>query len=208
MQPRPIVGNARSVLPIFLFCIGVISTTQLINGWLYVYWDSSELWGRATHTDPDVRFSRIRFLGSTRFRADLHSYPLQDPVAIPRSEVCSCLSSPTCPARVSFAGYVLPSGPSPCGGLSPPLSTMPDKTPHCRLEVFWLPSPSPNQGRSSVTSVCIVSTILLTLNIAPESLGLPEFYSISSCMPRPDGSSGGPPHSCQNGCFCVAFGAR
>ena len=39
------------------------------------------------------------------------------------------MSSPTCPARVSFAGSVLPSGPSPCSGLSPPPSTMPDKTP-------------------------------------------------------------------------------
>ena len=28
------------------------------------------------------------------------------------------------------AGYVLPSRPSPCSGLSPPLSTMRDKTPH------------------------------------------------------------------------------
>lgn len=38
---------------------------------------------------PYVRFSRIRFFGCTRFRADLHSCPLQDPVAIPCSEVCS-----------------------------------------------------------------------------------------------------------------------
>ena len=34
-----------------------------------------------------------------------------------------------CPACVSFAGYVLPSRPSPCNGLSPSLSTMRDKTP-------------------------------------------------------------------------------
>ena len=45
------------------------------------------------------------------------------------------MSSPTCPARVSFAGCVLPSGPSPCSGLSPPPSTMPDKTPQGRLAV-------------------------------------------------------------------------
>jgi hypothetical protein len=49
--------------------------------------------------------------------------------AIPRSEVGSCGSSPTCPARVSFAGCVLPSGPSPCAWLSHAPSTMPDKTP-------------------------------------------------------------------------------
>jgi len=34
-----------------------------------------------------------------------------------------------CPAYVSFAGYVLPSSPSPCGGLSPPPITMLDTTP-------------------------------------------------------------------------------
>jgi hypothetical protein len=35
-----------------------------------------------------------------------------------------------CPAEVSCAGCVLPSRPSPCRGLSPPLSTMRAKTPH------------------------------------------------------------------------------
>jgi len=42
-----------------------------------------------------VQFSRIRFLGCTRFRADLHSCPLQGPVAIPRSEVGLPLPDPT-----------------------------------------------------------------------------------------------------------------
>ena len=60
-------------------------------------------------------------------------------IAISRSEVGSCDSSPACPARVSFAGYVLPSGPSPCGGLSPPPSTMPDKTPQGRIAAFCPP---------------------------------------------------------------------
>ena len=45
----------------------------------------------------------------------------------------SCCSSPTRPARVSFVGYVLPSGPSPCSKLSPPPSTLPDKTPQGRV---------------------------------------------------------------------------
>ncbi len=44
------------------------------------------------YPDPDLRFSRIRFLGRTRFRAEFHSYPLKIPVAIPRSEVCLCIS--------------------------------------------------------------------------------------------------------------------
>jgi hypothetical protein len=57
--------------------------------------------------------------------------------AIPRREVGLCYSSPTGPAPVSFAGSVLPSGPSPWGGLSPPPSTLPDKTPH------WQPAGVP-----------------------------------------------------------------
>ena len=48
------------------------------------------------------------------------------------------ISGPTCPAQVSFMGYVLPSGPSPCHHdisrltctwLSHAQSTMPNKTP-------------------------------------------------------------------------------
>jgi hypothetical protein len=54
-------------------------------------------------------------------------------LAIARREVGSCDSSPACPARVSFAGCVLPSGPSPGSGLSPPPSTLPDKTPQGHL---------------------------------------------------------------------------
>ena len=52
----------------------------------------------APGTVPDVRFFRIRFLGRTRFRASHHSYPLHGPMAIPRSEVGSCLPDPARPA--------------------------------------------------------------------------------------------------------------
>jgi hypothetical protein len=130
-------------------------------------WQGRRLPG-ATHTDPDVRFSRIRFLGCTRLRADLHSYPLQDPVAIPRSEVCSCLSSPTCPTRVSFASCVLPSGPSPCGWLSQPLSTMPDKTPRRHITALRQPTWIVDYPRQEPNGT---SRVLRRL---------------SSCMPRPD----------------------
>ncbi len=144
----------------------------------------------APHTVPDVRFSRIRFFGCTRFRADLLSCPLQDPVAIPHSEVGSCISSPTCPARVSFMGCVLPSGPSPCGWLSQPLSTMPDKTPRGHITALRRP------------------TWYVIIHVRQEHNGASRVLRrISSCMPRPD-DSGGPPHPRQNGCFCVAFGAR
>jgi hypothetical protein len=50
-------------------------------------------------------------------------------LAIPRREVGLCLSDPTCPAQVSFAGYILLSSPSPCTWLSHARSTTLDKTP-------------------------------------------------------------------------------
>ena len=143
----------------------------------------------APHTDPDVRFSRIRFLGCTRLRADLHSYPSQDPVAIPRSEVCSCLSSPTCPARVSFASCVLPSGPSPCGWLSQPLSTMPDKTPHRHLTALRRPT-------------------WIMIAHARSAMGLPEFYGVSLLACHGLRTPADLHILALNGCFCVAFGAR
>jgi len=80
------------------------------------------------------------------------------------------LSSPTCPARVSFAGCVLPSGPFPClrlvivtqacGWLSQPLSTMPDKTPQEHIAALRRP------------------TWIVTIH-ARNTSGLPEFYDAS-----------------------------
>ncbi len=43
-----------------------------------------------------------------------------------------------CPARVSFEGYILPWGPSPCARFSRPQTTMPHKTPH-QLVTFASP---------------------------------------------------------------------
>src|SRR2546429_2074918 len=48
-----------------------------------------------------------------------------------------------CPAEVACAGSVLPSRPSPCSGLSPPLSTMRDKTPQPYAAGFPCDSTSP-----------------------------------------------------------------
>ena len=66
----------------------------------------------------------------------LHSLPRKaEPLsalalfALARREAGSCSSGPTCPGCVSFAGCGLPSRPSPCRGLSPPLSTTLDTTP-------------------------------------------------------------------------------
>jgi hypothetical protein len=63
--------------------------------------------------------------------------------AMARREVGSSCSGPTCPGCVSFPGCVLPSRPSPCGGLSPPLSTMLDKTPQPHTAGFPCDSTPP-----------------------------------------------------------------
>ena len=123
-------------------------------------------------------------------RSDSHSRgPSQLPVTrsscFPSSEVGSCLSSPTCPARVSFEAYfVLPSGPSPCGRLSRPL-TMPDKTPRQHIAALRRPT----WFSRSIT-------------------GLPEFYGVS--LPACHGlrTPVGLHILAINGCFCVVFGER
>jgi hypothetical protein len=56
--------------------------------------------------------------------------------AIARSEVRLRSPARHCPVQVSFTGYVLPSGPSPCAWLSHAQSTMPDKTPQPHLAGF------------------------------------------------------------------------
>ena len=66
-----------------------------------------------------------------------------------------------CPAYVSCAGCVLPSRPSPCSGLSPPLSTMRDKTPQGHPVGF--PPSWPNACTERWQ----------------EPLGLPKFFDIS-----------------------------
>jgi hypothetical protein len=99
---------------------------------------------RRPRTDPDMQFSRIRFFGCTRFRARPTPLAL---LAIPRSEVGLQYSGPTCPAQVSVAGCVLPSGPCPCTWLSHAQNTMPDKTPQGHPAGFPFDSnPPPPSG--------------------------------------------------------------
>ena len=88
-----------------------------------------------------------------------------------------------CPVRVSFAGYVLPSGPSPCSGLSPPLSSMPDKTPHRLIEACRVSNTSPTRVLVPLFLMNSVSYFFLN-TIHPvtnflEPLGLPEFCGVS-----------------------------
>src|SRR5207249_6070604 len=66
-----------------------------------------------------------------------------------------------CPAEVSCAGCVLPSRPSPCRGLSPPLSTLREKTPQGHPVGFPPSWPSACPAR------------------AQEPLGLPTFFDLS-----------------------------
>ena len=83
-------------------------------------------------------------------------------LAIPRREV-GCMWGPVrqCPADVSWAGCVLPSRPSPRRGLSPPLSTLRDTTPH-EMPVGSLPCLVPRLPRR-----------------AQEPLGLPTCFDAS-----------------------------
>ena len=117
--------------------------------------------------------------------------------------------------RVAFAGYVLPSGPSPCSWLSHDLSTMPDKTPRWHAAVTCLPSIRIPHETFRLLHSPVSGFPLLCLNISLSYLHASSCWEpvgasrvlrlISSCMPRPV-DSGGPPHPRQSGCFCVAFG--
>src|SRR4030095_11717435 len=82
--------------------------------------------------------------GASVARASAQGHPL---FAIARREVGSCCSGPTCPGCVSFPGCVLPSSPSPCRGLSPPLSTLLDTTPQAQTAGVPVASTSPPASR-------------------------------------------------------------
>jgi len=120
-----------------------------------------------------------------------------------------------CPVRVAFAGYVLPSGPSPCSWLSHDLSTMPDKTPRWHAAVTCLPSIKNPRETLRLLHSPVSGFPLPCLNISLSYLHASSCWEpvgasrvlrlISSCMPRPV-DSGGSPHPRQSGCFCVAFG--
>ena len=114
----------------------------------------------------------------------LYSHPRCKCWLCPAGRLASGGPVQQCPAEVSCAGCVLPSRPSPCSGLSPPLSTTRDKTPQAHAaDCFRLPV---GPYRS-----CWVSQVLRRL---------------SSCMPWPEDSGGPtPPRPC--GGARVAFGS-
>jgi len=138
---------------------------------------------------PDVQFSRIRFLGHTRFRACLHSYPLQGSLAT-HWLFLSCPFSHVYPARLvrheyHLESFVLPWGPSPCGWLSQPRTTMPHKTPQQHIAIATnlsapcsriQPEPTPFPGFSPFR---VPTPSVSSLHLVQEPLGLPGFSDVS-----------------------------
>ena len=115
------------------------------------------------------------------------------------------------PARVSSSGYVLPSGPSPCGRLSRPPTTMPDKTPRRHPAVARLPARSLCEHSTRAHAVSGLFT-----RSCPNAVGFMRspragalgasrvLRRLSSCMPRPD-DAGGPPRTCPWRALRVGF---
>ena len=120
---------------------------------------------------------------------------------------------------VSFPGCVLPSSPSPCGGLSPPQSTMLDTTPQPHTVGFPCDSTPPPACLLFHSDAKIPA--LFRIRVSPS---VPqELYTIhrrfpqagtfgasqvlrrlSSCMPRPEDSGGpAPPRQSRMGACCL-----
>jgi hypothetical protein len=150
--------------------------------------------GRAVFSHPVPRLHSLikRTVTVTRFTVQLFS---------PRSEVCSCIPDPACPARVSFASCVLPSGPSPCGRLSRPQTTMPDKTPRRHAAVPRLPVRSLFHDSTRAHAVSGLFTRSCPSPVG--FIGSPRtgafgasrvLERLSSCIHKPE-DSGGHPHA-------------
>jgi len=114
-----------------------------------------------------------------------------------------------CPGQVSFAGYVLPSGPSPCGRLSRPPTTMPDKTPRWHTAAHRLPGCSLFHDSTRAHAVPGLITLScpntggLIMSLHPGAFGASwVLQRICSCMPRPE-DSGGPPRPRHDGRFVL-----
>jgi hypothetical protein len=118
-------------------------------------------------------------------------------------------SDPACPARVSCVGGVLPSGTSPCGWLSQPPTTMPDKTPPWHTAVADLPGPSLLDASTRAHAVSGLFTrscprpVGFIVSPRPGALGASRVLQrLSSGMPGLK-DSGGPPHPSHKGCFVL-----
>ena len=130
---------------------------------------------------------------------------------LPAVRLARVVSDPACPARVSFAGCVLPSGPSPCGRLSRPPTTMPDKTPRRHAAVSRLPGCSMFDDSTRAHAVSGLFTcscpspVGVIISLHPGAFGASRVLErLSSCMPRPE-DSGGPPRPSHLRALRVAF---
>jgi hypothetical protein len=162
-----------------------------------------------------VRYFRIRFLGCTRFRAGWNRHRSSPCLLFPTGGWL-ILVRPDLSGMSFFAGCMLPSGPSPCSGLSPPPSTIPDKTPHRHPAGFPFPqSPSAYLPRSSFRHLGSDLTLgpgfpfrasLVVYLMSGLSSGQGRWDLLGSLthllplMRRPS-DSGGPPHPHPSGCF-------
>ena len=106
-------------------------------------------------------------------------------------------------------GCVLPSGPSPCGWLSQPPTTMPDKTPRTHTAVTGLPGCSLrfDSTRAHAVSGFITrscpspNSFIIVLH--PGAFGASRVLRrLSFCIPWPE-DSGGPPHPSHRGRFVL-----
>jgi hypothetical protein len=106
-------------------------------------------------------------------------------------------------------GCVLPSGPSPCGRLSRPPTTMPDKTPRRHPADSRLPGCSLLDDSTRAHTVAGLFAFScpspdgFVISLHPGAFGASRVLRrLSSCMPRPE-DSGGPPHPSPSGCFVL-----
>ena len=96
-------------------------------------------------------------------------------------------------------GCVLPSGPSPCGRLSRPPTTMPDKTPRRHPADSRLPGCSVRDDSTRAHTVAGLfafscpSPVGVIISLHPGACGASRVLErLSSCMPRSEDSDGYP----------------
>ena len=106
-------------------------------------------------------------------------------------------------------GCVLPSGPSPCNGLSPSPTTLPDKTPRrhsagSRLPGCSMPDDSTRaHAVSGLFARSCPSPNGFVIVLHPGAFGASRVLRrLSFCIPWPE-DSGGPPHPSHCGCFVL-----
>jgi len=189
--------HARSLLP---------------NRWNYKHDDKGTVPSRSRNAGYPAPPAQTRTCGITASGSSVVLAIVQDRTSpcwlFPAGRLARLVPVQLCPVRVAFAGYVLPSGPSPCSWLSHDLSTMPDKTPRWHTAITCLPSISIPHETLRLLHRPVSEFPLLCLNISRSYVHISSCWEpigasrvlrlISSCMPRPV-DSGGSPHPRHSG---------